>query len=340
MRRSILVMLCGLLSLGISSPALDRAIAGGTQAEAVIVAHSRQFQKALAKGDASGCLSLALPNATWFGFTGEDSVAFPAMVRLVKGGSLNTGVVVSREVSSYGTAAVAHEITHSGPEELSPVRRSLFWTQHNGQWKLAHIHSSPYQAWQKEIARFEEQDQQETPKPGGVVFVGSSSIRDWKTLQQDFPATNVIGRGFGGSELIDSIAYAPRIVTNYQPRAVAVYAGDNDIARGKKAARVFRDFRRLVEVIHRRSPQARIGFIAVKPSIKRWNLWPEMKRANSLIHQYASGHERIAYLDIATPMLGTRGMPREDLFVEDGLHLNRKGYELWASVVRSWLTDR
>ena len=340
MRRSILVMLCGLLSLETSTLALDRAIAGGARAEAVIEAHSRQFQKALAKGDVSGCLSLALPNATWFGFSRGDSLAFPAMVRLVKAGSLNTGVVVSREVSIYGTSAVAHEITHSGPAEVSAVRRSLFWTQHNEQWKLAHIHSSPYQAWRKEIAGFEEQDQQAPPKAGGVVFVGSSSIRSWKTLQRDFPKTNVIGRGFGGSELIDSIAYAPRIVTNYQPRAVAVYAGDNDIARGKKAGRVLRDFQRLVEVIHQRSPQAQIGFIAVKPSISRWNLWPEMKRANGFVREYASRHERVDYLDIATPMLDARGTPREDLFVDDGLHLNRKGYEVWALVIRPWVRDR
>lgn len=340
MRRSILVMLHGLLLWGTSPLAVGPAVAGGTRAEAVIEAHSRQFQKTLTEGNVSGCVSLALPNATWCGLSRGDSMAFAAMVRLLKDGLLNTGVVVSREVSTHGSSAVVHEITHSGQAEASAVRRSLFWTQHDGEWKLAHIHSSPYPAWQNEIARFEEQDQQAAPKPGGVVFVGSSSIRSWGTLQRDFPAANVLGRGFGGSELIDSIAYAPRIVTNYRPRAVAVYAGDNDIARGKKAGRVLRDFQRLVEVIHRRLPQARIGFIAVKPSISRWNLWPEMERANSFVQEYAEQHERIDYLDIATPMLDATGVPREDLFVDDGLHLNPKGYEVWATVIRPWVRNR
>jgi lysophospholipase L1-like esterase len=201
---------------------------------------------------------------------------------------------------------------------------------------LAALHESNYSRWESSIASYEQKDDDDAPPPGGIVFVGSSSIRGWKTLAEDFPGLPVIGRGFGGSQLIDSTMYAHRIVLPYRPAAVAIYAGDNDIGYGKSAEQVFRDFKVLAATLHAADPKLEIGFIAIKPSLKRWQLWPDMDRANRMVADLAASDERITYLDVATPMLGSDGKPLKEFFVKDGLHMTRAGYKTWASVVRPW----
>lgn len=190
--------------------------------------------------------------------------------------------------------------------------------------------------WEKAITAFEETDAKEPPPKNGIVFVGSSSIRLWK-LDDHFPDRLAINRGFGGSEISDSIHFAERIVIKHEPRLVLLYAGDNDIARGKSADRVRTDFERFVETVHAKLPETEIAFIAIKPSIKRWELAGEMRKANEQIAKLCGENERLAYIDIWKPMLGDDGRPREELFVDDGLHLNEQGYRLWAKAVRPHL---
>jgi len=118
---------------------------------------------------------------------------------------------------------------------------------------------------------------------------------------------------------------------------VLLYAGDNDIARGKSAEVVTRDFRKFVDVVRKKLPQTKIVFIAIKPSLARWKLAEEMHRANQAISAICGQNDALAYVDIYTPMLGDDGRPRPELFLKDGLHLNEKGYALWASLVRPLL---
>ena len=187
--------------------------------------------------------------------------------------------------------------------------------------------------WEPDIQAFEAADREQPPAPGGVVFVGSSSIRMWDTLQEDFEGLNVINRGFGGSEMADAVRYLDRIVLPYQPRVVVVYAGDNDLWAGKTPGRVLADFRALVRRIHEDQPETRIAFIAIKPSVARWTIADQVREANQMIQDYAESDPRLEYIDVFTPMLGEDGMPRPELFIEDGLHLNPSGYDLWESVV-------
>jgi len=188
--------------------------------------------------------------------------------------------------------------------------------------------------WEAEIHAFEASDATNPPPRGAIVFVGSSSIRQWITLAQDFPGFKVINRGFGGSQLEDSAAFAHRLVIPHQPKAVVLYAGDNDIAAGKSPRRVLQDFRRFVERIHAALPQTRILFISIKPSPARWHLVNEIKAANQMLENFCQKDKRLVYVDVFKSMLGADGKPRAELFVEDKLHLNRKGYELWASILR------
>ena len=194
--------------------------------------------------------------------------------------------------------------------------------------------------WESSMVKFEESDKVDPPPKGGVLFVGSSSIRMWKTLAEDFPGHETINRGFGGSEVSDSIHFADRIVFPHEPRMIVMYAGDNDISHGKGARRVSADFKKFVKMVNKKLPKTRIAFIAIKPSLKRWELAGEMEKANLRIKKRCDRSKLLDYLDIWTPMLGADGKPRPELFAKDGLHLNAQGYTLWTSVIRPFVDKK
>jgi lysophospholipase L1-like esterase len=190
--------------------------------------------------------------------------------------------------------------------------------------------------FEDEIAAFEAADREHPPPERPVVFVGSSSIRLWDTLAEDMAPLPVLNRGFGGSQLAHAVHFADRAVIRYRPRAVVLYAGDNDLDErtGKSAADVVRDFEAFVARVHGSVPDARIYYLAIKPSRLRWARWPEMAKANAEIAALCAGDPRLAFLDVATPMLATGEPPARDLFIIDGLHLSAEGYALWTSVVK------
>jgi len=185
-----------------------------------------------------------------------------------------------------------------------------------------------------DIAAFESADRRDPPAPGGVLFVGSSSIRLWPSLADDFPGVHIVQRGFGGSEISDVVHYAPRIVLPYRPRLIVFYAGDNDLNAGESPESVLRDYQSFVELVWRSLPDTRIAFVSIKPSGSRWALVDKMRRANELIRAYSARDPRLSYVDVFTPMLGADGKPREELFVADRLHLSEQGYSLWREVLR------
>lgn len=187
--------------------------------------------------------------------------------------------------------------------------------------------------FEKEIRAFESADAKQMPPRDAVLFVGSSSIRMWKTLEKDFPDLTVINRGFGGSTIRDSIRYADRIIIPYHPKRIVLYAGDNDVAQGMTAQQVFSDYKELIATVRQKLPAVRIDFIAIKPSIKRWAMVEQMREANRLIREHAKLQKNLGYIDIFSPMIAPDGTPQKELFIEDGLHLNDKGYELWTKVV-------
>jgi lysophospholipase L1-like esterase len=190
--------------------------------------------------------------------------------------------------------------------------------------------------WEKTIAALEQEDKKNPPPKSAIVFVGSSGIRLWD-LKKSFPDLEVINRGFGGSQLADSVHFAPRLVTKHAPRLVVLYAGDNDIAFGKTPEQVAADFKALIQAIHKDLPRTKVIFLSIKPSVLRWKLRDKMQKANALIEAECRKDDRLTYVDISKPMLGDDGKPRKELFRSDGLHLNEKGYEMWSSLLRPYL---
>jgi len=192
--------------------------------------------------------------------------------------------------------------------------------------------------WEPAIRAFEAADANHPPVPGGVVFIGSSSIQKWGSLPDDFPGRNAINRGFGGSRLADSTVFVHRIATNYRPRLIVLYAGDNDVFEGHSAEQVFADFKDFVAAVRQDLPDEPIAFISIKPSPSRAHLMPTMRAANALIADYARTQKNIRYVDVFTPMLDASGQPRAELFIEDRLHMNRAGYALWISILAPLLS--
>jgi lysophospholipase L1-like esterase len=200
--------------------------------------------------------------------------------------------------------------------------------------------SPPADRWESDIRQFEVADRAQPPMSGGVVFIGSSSIRMWTTLADDFPGVNALNRGFGGSRIADSTRYVPRIVSPYHPRLVVLYAGDNDIVEGASAQNVLDDFKAFVATVRKDAPKTPIVFISIKPSPSRAQLIDTMRAANDLIRAYALTQASVRYVDVFDAMLGKDGQPREELFGPDRLHMNRSGYQLWVSIVAPTLARR
>ncbi|HON07513.1 MAG TPA: SGNH/GDSL hydrolase family protein [Verrucomicrobiota bacterium] len=191
--------------------------------------------------------------------------------------------------------------------------------------------------YEKDIQAFESSDATNKPPENGILFIGSSSIRLWKDLKSDFPELPVINRGFGGSQISDSVYFAERIVFPYKPRMIIMYAGGNDINAGKSPEEVFNDFKTFVKKVHTNLPSTKIGYIAISPNIARWKQIDKVKEANRLIREYTLRDPRLFFIDTFTYMLGEDGLPKPDIFVSDGLHMNRKGYDIWKTVIRPYL---
>ena len=191
--------------------------------------------------------------------------------------------------------------------------------------------------WEKAIAAYEQTDRTNRPPKGALLFIGSSTIRLWKTLAQDFPGQRVINRGFGGSEIVDSSHFAERIIFPYTPRMVFLRAGGNDLWGGKPPEQVFAEFKEFVQKVHAKLPDTEIVFVSLSPSIARWKQADKEKTLNALVKDYISGKPRLKYLETYDMVLGADGQPRAGLFIEDKLHFNAAGYELLAGRVRPFL---
>ncbi|MEX2601520.1 MAG: GDSL-type esterase/lipase family protein [Balneolaceae bacterium] len=182
--------------------------------------------------------------------------------------------------------------------------------------------------FESEIQTFLEFDSKNTPPQNAVLFVGSSSIRLWKTAIS-FSDYNVINRGFGGSHTSDLLYFYDSLIKVYDPELIVLYIGENDIAAGKPMDQALLDYKELVRRIRSDHPTAHTLFISIKASSSRWDDWGRMREFNERVREFSYQTDRHHYIDMATSLQNNQGLPDDRYFLEDRLHLNDLGYQVW-----------
>lgn len=166
-----------------------------------------------------------------------------------------------------------------------------------------------------------------------AVFTGSSSIRFWKDLESDCSQFYTINTGFGGSEMSDLLYFIEETVLRFQPKTIFLYEGDNDIVAGKSPKEIIATTKKVMDRIQEALPNATIYLISAKPSPSRWAFKKQYRKLNKKFKAYSNRHKMIYYIDVWNPMLDAQKRPKASIFVEDSLHINRKGYLIWKDQI-------
>jgi lysophospholipase L1-like esterase len=190
-----------------------------------------------------------------------------------------------------------------------------------------------------DIQNFKHQDSINPPPQHAILFVGSSSFTKWTDVQSYFPGYTIINRGFGGSSLPDVIRYANEIIIPYHPKEIVIYCGENDFAGNDNttAEMVAERFKTLYAIIRSKMPDVPVVFISIKPSPSRRKYWPQMMEANQMIKDFISAQQHASYVDVYHPMLNADNQPKPEIFLEDSLHMNAKGYAIWRKAIEPYL---
>ena len=194
------------------------------------------------------------------------------------------------------------------------------------------------QPFWNDIRVFKKQDSISFPPKNAILIIGSSSFTKWTDVQDYFPAYTIINRGFGGSTLLDEIRYVNDIVFPYQPKQIIIYCGENDLASSDSvtAAMVVDRFKQLFQMI-REKTEVPIAYVSMKPSPSRRYLFPKMREGNQLIKDFITTQKNAAFIDVHQPMLNETGEPIPEIFLDDSLHMNAKGYAIWKKEIEPYL---
>jgi lysophospholipase L1-like esterase len=194
-------------------------------------------------------------------------------------------------------------------------------------------------AFYSDIQQFRKLDSVQPPPSNAILFVGSSSFTRWTDVKDYFPGYTIVNRGFGGSTLADVLRYEEDVIFKYNPKQIVIYCGENDVASSDTitANTVFNRFTNLFSDIRAVYPNVPVVFVSLKPSPSRWQLREKAKAVNQMIEQYLATQKNARFVDVWNPMLGKNGKPRQELFVEDNLHMNAQGYAIWQKLIQPTL---
>ena len=189
-----------------------------------------------------------------------------------------------------------------------------------------------------DIQTFKKQDSVSFPPRNAILLIGSSSFTKWTDVQDYFPGYTIVNRGFGGSTLLDEIFYVNYIVFPYQPKQIIIYCGENDLASSDtvSAAMVLDRFKQLFQMI-RNKTEAPIAYISMKPSPSRRHLFTKMREGNQLIKDFLVTQKNTAFIDVHQRMLDITGEPMPEIFLDDSLHMNAKGYAIWKKEMEPYM---
>ena len=190
--------------------------------------------------------------------------------------------------------------------------------------------------WEKDIQKFEQLDKSEKYPEDAILFAGSSSIKFWTTLEKDMSPYHVIQRGYGGAKLSDFVVYAGRIFNPHPCKAIVLFIA-NDITgteQDKTPKEVAALFRNVLKTIRKGHPSTPVFWIAVTPTALRWKVWPEIQKANGLIKDFCDKQRNTYFIKTDYAFLNENGLPKDELFRDDKLHLTEKGYEVWTEIIK------
>lgn len=190
-----------------------------------------------------------------------------------------------------------------------------------------------------DIQNFKKQDSISFPPKNAILFIGSSSFTNWKDVQDYFPGQAIINRGFGGSTLLDQLRYEKDIIFPYQPKQIVIYCGENDLASSDsiQAGMVYERFKTLFNDIRDKIPNVPIAFISLKPSPSRRHLMEKMDRANIFVGAFLNMQKNTVFIDVYHKMLNEAGQSLPEIFLDDSLHMNAKGYAIWQKLIEPYL---
>lgn len=248
-------------------------------------------------------------------------------------------------VSIAGACHRGQPPTGEGDRLRSQTDSSVYFEQQivqqllSGKFVLSNTES--LRRFEQQIVQYERADCEKFPPEDAILFVGSSTVKWWKTLEEDMSPLPVINRGFGGATVPEVLYYTDRIVLPYRPEIIVFYAGDNDLTRDSITPRATFEYFKLFERrVHRFLPETYIFFVSIKPSYYRMRHWHKMQQANAMIRRFTAETAQTGYIDVATPMLQGKKMPPRHYFARDGVHLSPGGYAVWRKTIKPVLLKK
>ena len=197
--------------------------------------------------------------------------------------------------------------------------------------------------WEEEIKKLEALDQKETYSDKAILFIGSSSIRRWNSIKKDLYPYEPIRRGYGGAHYYDLIHFTERLVAPHNVSAIAIFVANDITGKKKKPTiaisqdlkpkEVLRLAKFTIRQIRKSDKSIPIFFIETTPTSSRWNAWPEISTANDLIKDFTIKKKNMFFIDTRSQYIKSDGLPNDDFFIKDKLHLNNEGYQLWGKII-------
>ena len=193
--------------------------------------------------------------------------------------------------------------------------------------------------WEKDIQKFEQLDKSETYSRDAIIFAGSSSIVLWSTLAKDMAPYPVIQRGYGSARLSDFVVYTHRIFDPHPCKAIVIFIANDIIGNDQdkspqEVKRLFQSVLRIIRKTHHKTP---VFWIAITPTASRWKVWTEIQKANDLIKDVCNKHNNTYFIRTDYAFLNDKAQPRDELFRDDKLHLNDRGYAVWTEIIKKEL---
>ena len=193
--------------------------------------------------------------------------------------------------------------------------------------------------FERQVSEYQAADRATPPPRHAILFAGDSQFYRWKTIHEDLPGYTLINRGIDSFQFRDLIHYVDRLVIPYAPRLIVLHVGGNDVHSGRTPAQVLEDFRTFVQRVRAKQPGVRIVWSSITPGPGRWDEAPQRRETNRVMREYIATQPDLGYVDLWNAMLTPDGKPREDIWVEDGVHPNHAGYLIRVQLTRPFLGE-